>query len=142
MLPDVGYAAYSLPVGKALDGSRYVTPWTALDVILDVLTGEHALGAPIAVDKQQWFQNLRLRYKDVFVRKKVKALKQNTVEDFQLADTGDAALARALGNLPGADIYVDYDGRVILYSKLDRDAENQIRQRASWPVAAADGTST
>ena len=41
------------------------------------------------------------------------------VEDLQLKDNGDVALSRVLSFLPGTDVYVQYDGRVIVYSKND-----------------------
>lgn len=44
-------------------------------------------------------------------------LKNLPIDDVETNEAGDAALMRALSYLPEADVYIDYDGTAIFYSK-------------------------
>lgn len=44
------------------------------------------------------------------------------IEDLQLDDPGDAAILRALGNVPRAEVSVDLKGKVHVFDRLDFDA--------------------
>ena len=45
-----------------------------------------------------------------------------TIQGVTLRDAGDVALSRALSYCPGADVYVDADGRTVVYDATDLDA--------------------
>jgi hypothetical protein len=45
-----------------------------------------------------------------------------TLQNVTLRDSGDVAVARILSYIPGADIYVNADGRVVIYDTTDRKA--------------------
>ncbi|MFZ9881465.1 MAG: hypothetical protein ACO3QC_08705, partial [Phycisphaerales bacterium] len=58
---------------------------------------------------------------------------QFTVQNVTLRDSGDVALARLLSYIPGADVYVDARGKVVVYDASDLDAvEDHFR---ALPVA-------
>lgn len=62
---------------------------------------------------------------------------QFTVQNVTLRDPGDVALARLLSYIPGADVYVDARGKVVIYDASDLDAvEDHFR---SLPVATYTG---
>lgn len=106
-LPDESYDPYSL---KSTGKESPPRPWTALEIVMDVLTSEDALAIPadqIKVDAQ------------------VKQLGALNVENLVLDDNGAIALARAMGKIPGLNLHIDYDGKVRLYSELDIAGERK-----------------
>lgn len=44
-----------------------------------------------------------------------------SVQNFTLRDAGDAALGRALGQVPGSDVYIDKDGTAVVFDATDLD---------------------
>ena len=62
---------------------------------------------------------------------------QVTLQNVTLRDAGDAALARLLSYIPGADVYVAPSGKVVVYDSLDLSA---IRDHlAGLPIATRAG---
>lgn len=62
---------------------------------------------------------------------------QLTLQNVTLRDGGDAAIARLLSYIPGADVYVAPDGSVIVYDSLDLQA---VRNRLkALPIATRAG---
>lgn len=47
------------------------------------------------------------------------------IQNVTLRDSGDVAVARALSYIPGADVYVNADGRIIVYDGTDLQAAGQ-----------------
>lgn len=62
---------------------------------------------------------------------------QFTLQNVMLRDAGDAALGRLLSYIPGADLYVDPDGRVVIYDATDLSAAE--RHLASLPKLSRAG---
>lgn len=61
------------------------------------------------------------------------------VEDFEVDDDGQTAIARALALLPGASVFVDYDGTVVVYNSLDqseRGVLEKVRPKAHTTLAS------
>lgn len=89
---DIFYAPWSLLAESF--------PWSAQGIIRDILS----ILEP---------NNFELR---IGVRAKSQ---QVTVENFELDDSGEQALSRALSLIPGAQVFVDRRGKVIVYDSLD-----------------------
>jgi len=60
-----------------------------------------------------------------------------SVQNLIVRDQGDAAIGRALGMIPGADLYVDVDGTVVVFDAADLDASD--KHMASLPMPTWDG---
>lgn len=76
------------------------SPWTAIGVIEDVLQA-------VTDGKDYQFRELLSSYRA-------------TVLDMKLEDAGDAAISRALALIPGANVFVNADGTVIVFNELDQ----------------------
>lgn len=98
-------------------------PWTAVqllvDVILDVLSQSGAAAAG-------------LRFGDAFAR-------TARVVNVSFDDAGPAAISRALAYLPGAQITLDDDGRVVIFDELSRAAGAALASGAPIYNAARAG---
>ncbi len=89
------YARFSL---KAAD-----TPWTAREILRDVLTSPDALDEPES---------------DVIFDDDVNQLDELPIENLNLDDPGDSALARAITLIPGADVTIQPDGKIRVFNTL------------------------
>lgn len=56
------------------------------------------------------------------------------IENLELDDPGPAALARALAHCPGADLYVDADGTVVVFDTQDVRAVGDVVRQLGKPV--------
>ncbi len=90
-------------------------PWTALQVIRDVLTNTID-----GLNTGQLFGQLQFLEEDADVRK----LKSLSMENILIDDDGAGALRRALALLPGIGFYIGYDGEPRLYSKFNASMES------------------
>lgn len=99
LVDDVAYAPWSLKAGGQT--------WTARDVLEDVLTEIHPPG----------FRLPAVLKRDV------------PIEDLDLSTTGENALLRVLQYLPGYSVYVDYDGRIVVYDTRDEEVAGGTRTR-------------
>ena len=55
------------------------------------------------------------------------------IQNVTLRDSGDVAVARALSYIPGADVYVNADGRIIVYDGTDLQAAGQyVESLPNW----------
>ena len=104
-VPDVAYEAATL-----LDGR----PWTAKDILLDVLLSVDVDSPGVSTD------GLPSR--------------QITIEGLELDDDGAAAIDRALDHVAGADIYLDLGGVVRFLDTTDSAAANNLLKRLGPPV--------
>lgn len=59
----------------------------------------------------------------------VDGIEQIPLEDFEVDDSADNAIGRILGYLPGADITVDADGTVRVYSTIDGTEKALVKDR-------------
>lgn len=100
--PDIDFAPWSLNKG---------VEWDSLAVINDQLESDDALG---------W---IGFKFS---VEPSVKSLKAMPIEGLEVDERSDSAMKRVLGFLPGADIKVDADGQVIVYSKIDGSEDEVI----------------
>lgn len=110
--PVIRYAKYSVQS----TGGDNVTKWTAKEVLDDIVNS--------LVTFEREFNPNAAGY--VF-RGGFK--KDIPVENFSINDSGSSALNKALGLIAGSEVYIDYDGRIIIYDKSDKgetDAENAI----------------
>jgi hypothetical protein len=106
---DVAYAPWSLnpTTGQA---------WTAREVLEDILA-----------DLDEFEISFTLRGID--------SLDEIDVEDLEIDDKLDAAIARALGYFGNrAGIYVNWDGDVVIYDRLDRGEEDALDTDSRPPI--------
>lgn len=94
VVPEIQYANYSLN-----NGAR----WTGRELIKDIITSPDGLNVP---------------EKQFKVDADIKDLNEISIDKLELVDSGDRALARALASVPGAQITVDPDGTVRLFSRV------------------------
>ena len=111
VVPKVWYRRWTLK-NQNVDVNPLTAKWTANEIIEDILK---ELQKPEEKAFQQKFP--------FTVFGPGQNLEKLDIEDFQLKENGDMALSRALSFFPGTDVYVQYDGRVIVYSKNDIDRE-------------------
>lgn len=102
-LPAIQYWPWSLKVGK----DATAIPWRSKDVLADVM-------AEIAQVEQGWNGNVM-----PFVDSTGAGTSQTPIENLELNDSGDGALARVLNYLPGVGIKVELDGTARAYNKTD-----------------------
>lgn len=115
VVPRLQYAAWSLTVGK--DGNS--APWDARTMLQDVIRKAESvsLGGPAPV-----------RFEDGGVR-------DIPVQDLRVTENGDAAVARALGYLSPADVYVDDAGAVVVYNRATGREAQVLNQLGAEIVA-------
>lgn len=109
VVDDVYYAAWTLKAGK---------PWTAREVLVDAL--ERSIGGS----------------RDYRIGPGV-GDRQVPVEDLEIDDSIDGGLERILAYLPGAGIFVDLDGVVVVYDTISGDEAAMIA--AAGPPAQGGG---
>lgn len=103
------------------DGRR----WTAKDALRDVLTivdgeeGENWLIESFPIDDSQGEEGTL------------------SVQNLLIRDQGDGAIGRVLAQIPGAELYVRADGKVVVFDGADLAAAEQFR--AALPPATWDG---
>jgi len=111
VLPEVGYKAYSLNKGE---------PWTGLEVLEDVAAD--GLTSFIGLVKTA----TKLIDFGVIVTPAAKLLKPASIEGLVIDDPGDVAATRALSQVPGATVYVNYDGAIVFDSVANADGESDM----------------
>jgi len=79
------------------------TPWKAREVLRDILTSPDALAEPES---------------DVIFDDDLSQLDGLPVENLVLDDAGDAALARAIALIPGAEVTIQPDGKIRVFNSL------------------------
>lgn len=104
---DVGFESATL-----IDG---VTPWTARDAVLDVVT--------VVDGEEPDTSGLPLR--------------QVPIEGVEIDDDGAAAIGRILDYMPGAAVYVGIDGRTRFLDETARTGAENLLRRFGAPVAGA-----
>src|SRR3990167_7229531 len=97
--PDIAYWRYSLQPG----GDKH----SAQSMLADVM------GKVSQIEKDYWGQTFQAILDDR-IGSKIKTL---PIEEFQIDDPGHEAVARAVGYLPEAAVTIDYDGKVIIFSR-------------------------
>ncbi len=118
---DIQYSKWSLD-----PGDRVWTPEVALQ---NILTAPDALGAgdlkPSDRREQRRRANdipllLGLRQDEIVISGSLKnTLRNLQLDNITLDDRGDAAVARVLSYVAGANLFIDQNGRVVLYSEVD-----------------------
>lgn len=119
-IPSFDYLSYSLKDGKEV--------WSAKEVLVDVLEllndaledGEGGEGFTHFVESFP-----------------IEEGGEFSVQNLLLRDRGDIALGKAIGQIPGADIYVNLSGEVVVFDGADLDATEDYRQ--SLPPSTWDG---
>lgn len=93
--PNLGFAPYSLVGGRQT--------WNGFSMIEDVMkeVAKAEGGFPVRYDGDL-----------------LNSIKNLPIQNVQIKHAGDAAVSIALSYLPEADVYVDYDGTVIVFSKV------------------------
>ena len=104
-VPDIAYESATLLNGQ---------PWTARDIVLDVLSSVDVDGPGFSMS------GLPMR--------------QITIEGLELDDDGAAAIDRALDHIAGADVYLDLKGTVRFVDTTDASAANSLLKRLGPPV--------
>lgn len=117
--PQVAYAHYSLR-----NRSRR---WAAGEIIEDVF------GLLSDAEARYMGKGFRLKIDNRLMQK----LKGLPVEDLVIDDAGDSAAMRSLSYLPEADVYVDYNGDVVVYAKSTGDEKKVIE--ALLPEVRGEG---
>ena len=117
VVDDLIYAEWSLNPPEA--GGK---PWTALEVLENVLTMLVGEGAFTIRDE---------------VKRRAQPHSDLPIQNFELDDPGDQALARALSQIPGARVYVDKQGQVIVYDHLSGKEEKIVND--AGPPVVGDG---
>ena len=108
--PDVAFAKFSLDRGEK---TRYVAlsmMQKVLQQISDFEKENYGSGFDVTIDDR--------------VGSKIGTL---PIEQLEIDDEGDGAVRRALAYLPDAGITVDYDGKVIVFSKAAGDEESIVQ---------------
>jgi len=105
-IPNFDYWPWSLNSGAV---------WQAVDVIRNVMTSQ--VDGILAKERQYWGVMA-----DLTIDNRITSGGSSTpIEDLQLDDSGDGALARIMKYLPEAEVTVDYDGTVIVFSRSGGD---------------------
>ena len=120
VVDDYDYLPYSLRGDQG-------TKWTSRELVEDVLDILHDDPGVIGYNVESW---------------PIKDTGGSDTGDFSvqgvtLRDSGDVALSRALSYVPGADVYVDADGRTVVYDATDLDGLRTYYQ--SLPVSTYAG---
>jgi hypothetical protein len=102
--PEVRYAKYSV---KATQMGN-VEKWTAKEIIEDIIK------EMVAYEKKYNSKAGNYVFRGEFK-------KDIPVENFMLDDSGDTALNKALALIAGSDVFVGYDGNIIIYDKSSND---------------------
>jgi len=111
------YLAYSLFQGQ--------TKWTARQAIEDVLSIVEPLAKPV-------FDSFPVSA-DSHSRKG--GDREFTLQNITLRDQGDVAIARVLSYIPGAELYINADGQLVLFDSTDLDGGEHIldgAQPTTW----------
>ena len=108
-IPNFDYWPWSLNSSAA---------WGAQDALRDMMT--NSLDGVLQKEKQYWGTMAPLTI-DSRISNQANSL---PIEDLQLDDQGDAATMRLLKYLPEAEITVDYDGTVVVFSRIGGDEQN------------------
>lgn len=106
-----GFAIWSLkPPG-------FNTPWTPLEALIDVL--EEVNEDPVIIDLDQG------------------ELETTPIEGLEIDDPGDSAVNRILAFLPGVSLYVNAEGKVVVYNqrgKKENDGLSAVLKVAGPPI--------
>lgn len=105
-VPNFDYWPWSLNSGAV---------WSPADAIRDIMTNQ--IDGVLQKEAQYWGQVAGLT-----IDTRLTGTKNGLpIEDFQLDDQGDGAVNRLLKTLPEAEVTVDYDGTVIVFSRSGGD---------------------
>jgi hypothetical protein len=121
IVPDIHYAPYSLKPPQ----SGWKDRWKPRDVLEDVWKK--------ATSRE--FDPPGYRITGNFGQ----SLEELTIEDLQIEDSGDSAIAKALSYLPEAGIYIDDNGVAVIYSKVDGGEVGICQPSASGPEMVGRG---
>ena len=99
--PDMAFAPYSIRDGK--------TPWDAFAMLKDVFED---------VSKAEESASGGSKLPVTFDTDLLNSIKNVPVQNHVVDDAGDSAIMRTLAFFPEADVYIDYDGTAIVYSKV------------------------
>jgi hypothetical protein len=105
-VPNFAYWPWSLNKGAI---------WQVDDAMRDIMT--NTVDGVLQKEKQYWGQMAQMTI-DSRLTSGGSGL---PLEDFQLDDQGDGAVQRLIKYLPEAEVYVDYDGSVIFFSRTGGD---------------------
>lgn len=106
-VPNYFYWPWSLNKGGAV--------WTAPDGVRDVFI--NPIDGVLQKEKQYWGQMA-----NVIIDERLQSGGAGTpIEDLQIDDQGDAAVERIVGYLPEAEVTVDYNGDVVVFSRTGGD---------------------
>lgn len=108
--PDVAFAKYSLDRNER-------ARWVALSMMQKVLK-------EVSEIEKEYHGATFSATIDDRIGSKIRGL---PVEEFEIDDPGDAAIRRAIAFLPEAGVTVDYDGKVIVFSRAGGDDEKIVR---------------
>lgn len=108
-IPNFDYWPWSLNSGAS---------WKPADALRDIMT--NSLDGVLAKEKQYWGQQANMTL-DSRLTSGGSGL---PIEDFQLDDQGDGAVQRLIKYLPEAEVYVDYNGDVVFFSRTGGDEES------------------
>jgi hypothetical protein len=110
-----------LPYSIKADGNR----WTAREAVEDVLK----MLEPTSANGSYIIDGFPLRSDS--------SIGQHTLQNVMLRDAGDVALSRLLSFVPGADIFIDASGRVVVYDATNLDAADSYFR--GLPVSTRSG---
>jgi len=127
VVPKVWYRRWTLK-NQTEGADPKKAKWDAPDILEDVLTN---IGEP---EKDTFGEE----YKIVVQPDVAEKLNELPIENFQLKDSGDAAMRRTLTYLPGAEVYVDYNGDVVVYSKVSGEEKEMIAKASPKIVGQGD----
>lgn len=95
-----------LPYSVKADGARW-SAREAVEDVLGILEADRRTGGYVI---------------DGFPLKSSASLGQHTLQNVVLRDSGDVALSRLLSYVPGADVFIDAQGRAVVYDATNLDA--------------------
>lgn len=107
---DVFYKAFSLQDQK--------TRWNAKDILEDILN------EVVGEDAWEWAGESS-------------SIAERYVDNFEIDDSADVAIGKALALVPGYDIKVGQDGRVYLYPRFDLESSDQLMKSMGPPIAGS-----
>jgi hypothetical protein len=105
-IPNFDYWPWSLNQGAV---------WSAQDALRDIF--QNTTDGVLAKEQQYW--GVMPQY--TLDSRLTGARNASPIEDFQLDDQGDGAVMRMLKYLPEAEVTVDYDGTVIVFTRVGGD---------------------
>lgn len=108
-VPNFAYWPWSLNKGAI---------WQVDDALRDMMT--NGTDGVLQKERQYWGQSANM----VLDSRLTSSGSGLPLEDFQLDDQGDGAVQRLLKYLPEAEVYVDYSGDVIFFSRTGGDEES------------------